>query len=137
MNNRSLSAILSSLFLLGALALVVGSALELPLTSVHAGSDPILSGSVLFHEKGCEYCHGVNGIGVADKGPSLLTVGKHLKKDAIAKQILEGGNGMPAFGDVLQPDEIKALVDMLAKKKKAPKGFRSTPPLTQPPDSPQ
>jgi hypothetical protein len=28
---------------------------------------------------------------------------------------------MPAFGDVLQPDEIKDLVDFLHAKRKAPK----------------
>jgi cytochrome c5 len=103
--------------------LVVAFTTKLSLTPVHAGYEPTPSANALFHDKGCEYCHGVNGVGVRDRGPSLLTVGKHLKKDAIAKQIHDGGNGMPAFGDTLQPDEIKALVDMLAKKKKAPKGF--------------
>jgi hypothetical protein len=28
---------------------------------------------------------------------------------------------MPAFGDVLQPDEVKDLVDFLHAKRKAPK----------------
>jgi mono/diheme cytochrome c family protein len=86
-----------------------------------------LSGAALFHEKGCEHCHGANFAGVTDKGPSLLTVGKRLKKDAIAKQIRGGGQEMPAFGDALQPDEISSLVDMLAKKKKAPKGVHAVP----------
>jgi mono/diheme cytochrome c family protein len=34
---------------------------------------------------------------------------------------------MPAFGDVLQPDEIKDLVDFLHAKRKAPK--RTTLPI--------
>lgn len=89
------------------------------------GQQPVASGAALFHEKGCEHCHGVNFAGVPDKGPSLLTVGKRLKKDALAKQIHDGGQEMPAFGDALQDDEITALVDMLAKKKKAPKGMRA------------
>jgi mono/diheme cytochrome c family protein len=77
-------------------------------------------GAKLFHEKGCEHCHGVDGRG-GDLGPDLSTVGKRLKKERIERQIREGGAAMPAFGDVLQPDEIKDLVDFLHAKRKAPK----------------
>ena len=96
-----------------------------PAQASPAGLHVVATGAVLFHEKGCEHCHGANFAGVVDKGPSLLTVGKKLKKDAIAKQIHDGGQEMPAFGDALQPDEISVLVDMLARKKKAPKGVRT------------
>lgn len=78
------------------------------------------SGAALFHEKGCEHCHGVNGRG-GDLGPDLSTVGKRLKKEQIEHQIHDGGAAMPAFGDVLQPDEIKDLVDFLHAKRKAAK----------------
>jgi mono/diheme cytochrome c family protein len=78
------------------------------------------AGSVLFHEKGCEHCHGVDGRG-GDLGPDLSTIGKRWKKQQIEHQIHEGGAGMPPFGDVLQPDEIKDLVDYLHAKRKAPK----------------
>ena len=91
------------------------------LTLVHASAVDLPSGPALFHEKGCEHCHGVNGVGIQGKAPSLLTVGKRLKKDAIEKQIHDGGQNMPPFGDALQPDEITALVNMLAKQKKSPK----------------
>jgi mono/diheme cytochrome c family protein len=77
-------------------------------------------GARLFHEKGCEHCHGVDGRG-GDLGPDLSTVGKRLKKERIERQIREGGAAMPAFGDALQPDEIKDLVDFLRAKRKAPK----------------
>jgi mono/diheme cytochrome c family protein len=104
-----------------ALALFAGLAVQPSLTLVHASTADTPSGPVLFHEKGCEHCHGVNGVGIQGKGPSLLTVGKRLRKDAIQKQIHDGGQNMPPFGDALQPDEITTLVDMLAKQKKAPK----------------
>jgi mono/diheme cytochrome c family protein len=113
-----------------ALVLLASSAIRRPATGVHASSVDTPSGAVLFHEKGCEHCHGVGGVGVPDKGPSLLTVGKRLKKDAIAKQIHDGGDRMPAFGDSLQPDEITALVDMLSKQKKAPKHLPPPVPAT-------
>ena len=112
------------------LVLFASSAIRRPVAEVHASSVDTPSGAALFHEKGCEHCHGVGGVGIPDKGPSLLTVGKRLKKDAIAKQIHDGGDRMPAFGDSLQPDEITALVDMLSKQKKAPKRLPPPAPTT-------
>jgi len=105
-------------------AVVVALAFSLPRPSisvVHAYSNESKnSGATLFHEKGCEHCHGVNGHG-GERGPDLSTVGKRLKKHQIEHQIHYGGAAMPAFGDVLQPDEIKDLVDFLHAKRKAPK----------------
>jgi mono/diheme cytochrome c family protein len=75
---------------------------------------------MLFHEKGCEHCHGVDGRG-GKLGPDLSTVGKRRNKQQIEHQIHDGGAAMPAFGEVLQPDEIKDLVDYLHAKRKAPK----------------
>jgi mono/diheme cytochrome c family protein len=80
---------------------------------------------VLFHEKGCEHCHGINGRG-GDLGPDLSTVGKRLKKEQIEHQIHDGGASMPAFRDVLKPDEVKDLVDFLHAKRKAPKTVAPT-----------
>ena len=118
-----------------AIVLLAGAALVPAAATVHGGQDPVTagtpaapstpvplrSGPVLFHESGCEHCHGANFAGTA-KGPSLLTVGKRLKKEAVEHQIHDGGGEMPAFADALQPDEIQQLVQFLATKKKAPKG---------------
>lgn len=89
------------------------------------------AGAVLFHEKGCEQCHGVDGIGT-DRAPALTTVGKRRKKDQIEHQIEAGGNGMPAYGIVLQQDEIKWLVEFLRAKRKAPKQPKGAPAPTVP-----
>ncbi len=78
------------------------------------------AGAAAFHDKGCEHCHGVDGVGT-DRGPDLSTIGKRWHKDRIERQIREGGGGMPPFGDALQPDEVKDLVDYLSAKRKAPK----------------
>ena len=80
---------------------------------------------ILFREKGCEHCHGVDGVGT-ELGPSLSAVGKHFSKAQIEQQIKDGGKQMPAFGDVLNQDEMKELVDYLVHKKKAPKGAPRT-----------
>ena len=81
---------------------------------------------MLFHERGCEHCHGVDGRG-GELGPDLSTVGKRWKKPQIEHQIHDGGGGMPAFADALQPDEITALVEYLHTKRKALRKQRSEP----------
>lgn len=85
---------------------------------VHASSkQAVAAGAVVFHDKGCQHCHGEDLTGT-DRGPDLSAVGKKWHKDRIEQQIRKGGDGMPAFGDLLQPDEIKSLVDFLSAKKK-------------------
>jgi mono/diheme cytochrome c family protein len=76
------------------------------------------AGAALFHKTGCEFCHGLNGVGT-ERAPDLSSVGKRKKRPQIEQQILHGGNGMPAFGAVLQPDEVQLLVDYLSAKRKA------------------
>lgn len=90
--------------------------------SVHASSrKERRAGAVLFHEKGCDYCHGVNGLGTK-KAPDLSTIGKRWKRSQIEQQILNGGDEMPPFRTALQKDEVKALVDNLRARRKATKG---------------
>jgi len=79
-------------------------------------------GATLFHERGCEHCHGVDAIGT-DRGPDLRGAGRLLHKPDIEKQIREGGKEMPAFGDSLTPDEVQQLVAYLAAKKKKGTSF--------------
>lgn len=91
---------------------------------VHAYSNESKkAGAALFHERGCEHCHGANGTG-GERGPDLSTVGKRLKKEQIEHQIRDGGAMMPAFGDAFQPDEIKDLVDFLHDKRKLQRTLR-------------
>jgi mono/diheme cytochrome c family protein len=89
-------------------------------SSTAASNADRAAGAELFKEKGCEHCHGPDGAGT-DKGPSLTTVGKRMKREQIEHQIREGGKEMPPFGDVLNDDETHKLVEYLAHKKKAPK----------------
>ena len=102
---------------LGAL-LVVSSRPSLQIHAVHASvATDRAAGRALFAEKGCEHCHGVDGIG-GDKGPNLSGVGRTRKPAEISTQILHGGDAMPSFADVLTPDDVKLLVDYLAAKRK-------------------
>jgi len=85
---------------------------------------PITEGPTAFRESGCSQCHQIRGVG-GHKGPDLSGVGRRLKKDAIQKQIVQGGAEMPAFGDALPSEQIAALVKYLdhcrAKKPKVTK----------------
>ena|SRR6202048_1502713 len=70
-------------------------------------------------EKNCKLCHGASGEG----GPVKLDDGTKLKVPSLreghalhhpdsdfVKQITKGGDGMPAFGEKLKPEEINDLV---------------------------
>src|SRR3954468_17364934 len=70
-----------------------------------ASSDDRKQGAVLFHERGCEHCHGVDGIGT-ERGPDLSGAGRLLHKPDIERQIRDGGKEMPAFGDALSNEEL-------------------------------
>jgi AraC family transcriptional regulator len=47
-------------------------------------------GPTLFRERGCAHCHEIKGAG-GDKGPDLSGVGRRMKKNAIKRQIEQGG----------------------------------------------
>lgn len=90
------------------------------------------AGAVLFRDKGCAYCHGAGGAG-GKKAPSLmgLRTDKAWPPANITKQILNGGQKMPPFGDSLTDTEIAQLVAYLrAKNRPIP------PPLATPPPQP-
>ena len=71
------------------------------------------------YDKHCKVCHLPNGEGgpvKLDDGTKLkvpnLHVGHSLKHpdSDFVKQIAKGGDGMPAFGDKLKPEEINDMV---------------------------
>jgi mono/diheme cytochrome c family protein len=76
-----------------------------------------VAGAVLFHERGCEHCHGADGNG-GGLGPDLSNIGRRRNESEIERQIRNGGGGMPAFQEVLSSDEIEDLVVFLHEKRK-------------------
>ena len=75
--------------------------------------------------KDCQNCHGVDGVG----GPVKLEDGKTLKVPSFRaghalrhadsdfrRQIMEGGDGMPAFKDKLSPEQIDELIRMVRQE---------------------
>ena len=85
-------------------------------TPVAASSSAQRRGREAFVVRGCGHCHGDHRQGT-DRAPELLTVRKRLDKDAITKQIHDGGHMMPAFGQDLSNGEIDDLVAYVRDKK--------------------
>jgi mono/diheme cytochrome c family protein len=80
-----------------------------PLAAIGGGTD----GKGIF-KTNCGSCHTLADAGTAGAiGPNL----DNLKPDlaAIAKQVKNGGGGMPAFGGTLTPDQIKLVSEYVAK----------------------
>lgn len=91
-------------------ALVLLAASALP--SLASSRSQRVHGGMVFNTSGCLHCHRINGVG-GHKGPDLSGVGKTMKKSAIRKQILQGGEEMPPFREVLEPRDVKDLVAYL------------------------
>jgi mono/diheme cytochrome c family protein len=75
------------------------------------------AGAVLFRDKGCTHCHGIDGKGTK-KGPDL----SGLRKDKlwtpakITDQVLNGGQKMPPFRESVTDEEVAQLVAWLRAK---------------------
>lgn len=69
-------------------------------------------GAAIFKESGCQHCHAIANAG-GHKGPDLSGVGRRRSKAAMRGQIVAGSKVMPAFGEILGPEEIGDLVAYL------------------------
>jgi mono/diheme cytochrome c family protein len=77
-----------------------------------SNTDELQRGAAVFQSKGCERCHAILGEG-GDRAPDLATVGQRRSPGQIKTQIINGGHGMPPFGNVLSKDEVKDVVKFL------------------------
>lgn len=69
-------------------------------------------GAAVFQTTGCQHCHTIHSVG-GHKGPDLSGVGRRKSNAELRQQILKGSNVMPAFGEVLAPDELNDLIAYL------------------------
>jgi ubiquinol-cytochrome c reductase cytochrome b subunit len=77
------------------------------------GRSPLeLQGALLFQDKQCRNCHAVGGEG-GRRGPDLSAVGSRMDEPELVRQVIQGGGNMPAYGNNLSPQEVKALVSYL------------------------
>ncbi|HEV8634131.1 MAG TPA: cytochrome b N-terminal domain-containing protein [Chloroflexota bacterium] len=73
-------------------------------------------GATLFSGKACISCHQIAGAGGA-RGPELTLVGERLTREQLTWRILYGGENMPAYGALLDPADLTALVDFLETRR--------------------
>lgn len=89
---------------------------EQPLTAqaanVSTSNNAVAEGLQLFHDKGCEYCHQINGVG-GIRGPDLTNVAGRLTSQEIVIRISNGAENMPAYGSTLDNSQLNALVAFL------------------------
>ncbi len=89
--------------------------------ALYADSDKgRVAGAEVYKTFGCAQCHNVDLSGT-EKGPSLQGVGKQMHQFDITQQIQKGGGGMPAFGDVIDEEQMIHLVEYLHVQRKGPK----------------
>ena len=86
---------------------------RVPVALVAGLGQPAERGLMLFQAKDCVSCHMLGGAG-GRRGPDLDGVGARLSRDQLTWRILYGGNGMPAYGQSLTPEETGDLVELLA-----------------------
>jgi ubiquinol-cytochrome c reductase cytochrome b subunit len=89
-----------------------------PLTAQAIGSrdTDVVAGAALFHARGCEYCHAIDGQG-GSRGPDLSDVARRLNHPQLVARILGGGAIMPAYLGKLPPAELAELVAFLESRR--------------------
>ena len=75
-------------------------------------------GAVLFYDKGCEFCHQVEGHGGL-RGPDLSDVANRLTSEQMEIGSLTGGHNMPAFAGILRSEQLDDLIAFLRSRRTA------------------
>ena len=84
--------------------------------TVRDSSTAVVTGAKLFHDKGCEFCHAIEGQG-GKRGPDLTLVATRMSPPEMVGRITNGGPNMPAYVSSLTQEELDAIVAFLATRK--------------------
>jgi ubiquinol-cytochrome c reductase cytochrome b subunit len=107
-----------SLFLLGEQSAWSPQFTAKPLTplTIHFADTLVIRGAALLYQRGCLYCHKVDNTGGL-KGPDLTNIGLRLSDEDLRVRIVNGGANMPAYGGILQKNELTAIIAFLNTRK--------------------
>jgi ubiquinol-cytochrome c reductase cytochrome b subunit len=92
------------------------AATPLPASVVRSTEPAVVRGATLFYQRGCEFCHSIDGNG-GRKGPELSQVGSRMTEDQLEARITNGGPNMPAFAKSLPPEEVQMIVQFLKTRR--------------------
>lgn len=84
----------------------------LPPEIVNSKDPHIEKGAQLVLQKGCLYCHNIDGHG-GFRGPELTYIGDRLDRGELVIRITNGGYNMPSFAASLSAEEMDQIVDFL------------------------
>ena len=87
-------------------------------------------GAEIFENNACINCHRIGDSG-GQKGPDLTYIGDDLTQEQLTWRILNGGDGMPAYGSTLTTEETNQVVQFLlqqTRERHAPEGTPETQP---------
>ena len=88
------------------------SSFTIPEPLLKSRSPVELAGALVFQNKQCRNCHAIEGVG-GTRGPDLTAVATQLTEAQLVRQVIQGGGNMPAYGNTLSPEEIRALTAYL------------------------
>ena len=107
------------------------SSVPTPVQYVRGRSPLELQGALAIQNKQCRNCHSLAGEG-GRRGPALDGVATRLTRDQLARQVLQGGGNMPAYGKNLSPAEVNALVAFMETLRQAGESPARTPAAQRP-----
>jgi mono/diheme cytochrome c family protein len=98
---------------------VLASLLAFPSFAIASSRSQRARGAAVFSQSGCQHCHSIGNVG-GHKAPDLSGVGRRKSKAALRQQIVFGSKVMPAFGDDLEPAELRDLIAYLHSCRQKP-----------------
>jgi ubiquinol-cytochrome c reductase cytochrome b subunit len=87
----------------------------LPAEVIGVAGGPIAAGAQLFYDKGCLFCHAIDGHG-GQLGPELTYAADRLPATHIHNVILNGAPDMPAYLHILTLEEFELLLLFLESR---------------------
>jgi ubiquinol-cytochrome c reductase cytochrome b subunit len=94
-------------------------AAPIPAAVVGATTGPVAEGAKLFYDKGCEFCHTIDGYG-GIRGPDLSDAGDRMTAEQITTRIYSGATNMPSYRGNMSDSDLAKLIAFLESRHKIP-----------------